>query len=103
MATLKQATSGLLSSVLSTTSAVSTVVDSVAGSVDLFSNYIDKCKSEQSVRYKIEGADFAKDLIEASSVSRTKKELVLKQFAETSEFHAERLSVNLEYYSNLLK
>ena len=103
MATLKQATSGILNSVMSVTTGLTKAVDSAAGSVDLFSNYIDKCKTEQSIRYKIEGADFAKDLVEQASVDRTKKELVLKQFAETSEFHAERLSVNLEYYSNLLK
>ena len=102
MATLKQASGSMLTTIVVTSNAISTTIGAVAQSADLFTSYVGKMKTEQNARYKVEAAQFNKNLIREASITETKAEVELKSFADQSDYHAERLTLNLQFFEDLL-
>lgn len=102
MATIKQASGSILTSVVSVSNAAANVVDAVSQSADIFTAYIAKAKSEQAMRYTVESAQYAKNLAREAAVIETKQIIELKSFASQSDDHASVLTEQLEYFTNLV-
>lgn len=78
-------------------------VAAVLESADLFSAYINKVKTDQSIDHKIHRAEYTERAITAAAQRSAERKIDLQTFADKSDLHATYLQEAIDKFTAILE